>query len=108
MRRRAFLALLLAVGSASSAAQPSRRGAATEAPLTLATMRLHDPFIVADRTTRTYYLFTSNIAEASGDPRVGTMVYTSRDLRHWTRPRLVFTPPEGNSGPPVNGLSSRM
>ncbi|MCH8686186.1 glycoside hydrolase family 43 protein [Pedomonas mirosovicensis] len=90
------LALLLATGTAACAQAPQAPSdVAAEAPLTLETMRLHDPFIVADKKTRTYYLFTSNIEEASGDKRVGTMLYTSKDLRHWTRPKLVFTVPEG-------------
>ena len=98
MRRLATAAilLLLCAGCAAPDAAPARRAvAAVEAPLTLETMRLHDPFIVADKESGRYHLFTSNIAEASGDARVGTMVYTSRDLRHWTRPRLVFAVPEG-------------
>lgn len=88
--------MLLLWAVALAAALPAAgKSAPAEAPLTLETMRLHDPFIVADRATRTYYLFTSNIEEATGDPRVGTMLYTSRDLRHWTRPKLVFAVPEG-------------
>jgi hypothetical protein len=95
MRKLAFLALLLAACAAPVIDLPVRAVAATEAPLTLETMRLHDPFIVADARTKTYHLFTSNIPEASGDARVGTMVYTSRDLRRWTRPKLAFTLPDG-------------
>ena len=91
--RALFAAVLLLASSCTTATSPPVPRAKIEAPLTLETMRLHDPFVVADRASRTYYLFTSNIAEASGDPRVGTMLYTSKDLRHWTRPRLVFTLP---------------
>ena len=89
-----FAAALLLAGSCTTAKPPPSEAPA-EAPLTLENMRLHDPFIVADRASRTYYLFTSNIGQASGDVSVGTMVYTSRDLRQWTRPRLVFTLPQG-------------
>ncbi|WP_030037536.1 glycoside hydrolase family 43 protein [Streptomyces resistomycificus] len=53
-------------------------------------MPLHDPFIVADDPTRTYYLYTSNDPSVSGTDGVGTMVYRSRDLRDWTRPVVVF------------------
>ena len=94
MKARLAVALLLA-SSCTTGIPPRAAPAAAEAPLTLENMRLHDPFIVADKASRTYYLFTSNIEEASGDPSVGTMLYTSRDLRHWTRPRLVFTLPKG-------------
>jgi hypothetical protein len=93
--RQAAGALLLLAGCAAPGVAPESLPATVDSPLTLATMRLHDPFIVADVRTRTYHLFTSNIAEASGDKRVGTMVYTSKDLRRWTRPRLVFAVPDG-------------
>lgn len=98
MRRIAVCALaLLLIGGGAIANYRLEAHAAAQAnaALTLEHMRLHDPFIVADQETKTYYLFTSNIEEATGDKRVGTMVYTSKDLRHWTKPRLVFTVPEG-------------
>jgi beta-xylosidase len=53
-------------------------------------MPLHDPFIVADDKTRTYYLYTSNEPSVSGVDGTGTMVYRSRDLREWMRPVVVF------------------
>jgi beta-xylosidase len=69
------------------------RGA--DATLRLPEMPLHDPWIVADRASQTYYLYTSNIGQMSGTPGVGTMVYTSRDLLNWTRPKVVFSLPSG-------------
>lgn len=53
-------------------------------------MPLHDPFVVADDSTRTYHLYTSNEPSVSGVDGTGTMVYRSRDLRDWTRPVVVF------------------
>ncbi|MBO4254589.1 glycoside hydrolase family 43 protein [Streptomyces griseorubiginosus] len=53
-------------------------------------MPLHDPFVVADGTSRTYHLYTSNDPSVSGVEGVGTMVYRSRDLREWRRPVVVF------------------
>jgi beta-xylosidase len=88
---KALIAALLAFFAAVAAP-------AQEAPMTLEHMRLHDPFIVADKPSRTYYLFTSNIPEVTGEKRAGTMVYTSRDLKAWTKPKLVFTAPEGMWG----------
>ena len=58
-------------------------------------MPLHDPFILAYAPTKTYYLYTSNVPSLTETKRVGTMVYTSKDLKHWTRPKVVFTVPEG-------------
>ena len=57
-------------------------------------MHLHDPFIVADKGTRTYYLYTSNVPAMSGECGVGIMAYTSRDLKHWTQPKVVFRMPK--------------
>lgn len=64
-------------------------------PLSLPNMPLHDPFMVADKASRTYYLFTSNQARLSGTPGLGTMAYTSKDLKNWTRPKAVFILPQG-------------
>jgi hypothetical protein len=69
--------------------------AAAKAALTLPQMPLHDPWIVADRARRVYYLYTSNIASMTGVAGVGTMVYTSRNLHDWTRRRVVFRLPRG-------------
>ncbi|MEH3123652.1 MAG: glycoside hydrolase family 43 protein [Sphingomonas phyllosphaerae] len=64
--------------------------------LLLPDMPLHDPWIVADRATRTYWLFTRNEKQLTGDRRLGIMAYRSRDLKHWQRPVVVFTLPEGS------------
>lgn len=64
------------------------------ATLTLPDMPLHDPWIVADKATQTYYLYTSNVAALTGEKGVGVMAYRSRDLKTWTRPEKVFALPE--------------
>lgn len=85
-----FSAALALLGSAAAApAAPS-----ADAALTLPSMPLHDPYIVADSASHTYYLYTSNVPAVSGQCGVGIMVYTSRDLHDWTRPRLVFSLPK--------------
>ncbi|MDV9170108.1 glycoside hydrolase family 43 protein [Streptomyces sp. W16] len=63
---------------------------APSGPMRLPDMPLHDPFVVADDATRTYHLYTSNDPSVSGVEGVGTMVYRSRDLHDWTRPKVVF------------------
>ena len=55
---------------------------------------LHDPWILADAGTKTYYLYTSNNARATGINRPGTIAYRSKDLSHWEGPIVVFTLPE--------------
>ena len=64
------------------------------AAMTLPDMPLHDPFILAYAPTKTYYLYTSNVPPLTGVKRTGTMAYTSTDLKHWTRPKVVFTVPD--------------
>lgn len=93
MRLKHLVAALAMWLAAPAAAQP----APTEATLLLPQMQLHDPFIVADEQSRIYYLFTRNEEAMTGDPRLGTMVYTSRDLKHWSKPRIAFVLPESGT-----------
>lgn len=65
------------------------------ASLTMPDMPLHDPFILADKASRTYYLYTSNNPRLSGVCGLGTMAYESHDLEHWATPKAVFTLPKG-------------
>jgi beta-xylosidase len=94
MRAPVVAALLALTGPAPTGAAPAVP-VPFDAPLVMTAMHLHDPWIVADTASRTYYLFTRNEAAMSGDARLGTMMYASRDLKHWTRPKLVFTLPAG-------------
>lgn len=64
-------------------------------PMRMPDMPLHDPFVVADKESATYYLYTSNNPRLTGVSGVGTMAYTSKDLKAWDPPRVVFTLPEG-------------
>ena len=71
-------------------------------------MPLHDPFIVAYEPTKTYYLYTRNVPQLTGEKALGTMAYTSKDLKNWMAPKVVFTVPEdsfaqeGNWAPEVH------
>lgn len=88
--RRLFAAVALALAAPAVA-----HTSAAEAPLLLPQMQLHDPFIVADKPSQTYYLFTRNEVAMTDHRRLGTMVYTSKDLKHWTLPKVVFALPDG-------------
>ena len=58
---------LAMLGAAVALAAPSTSGTSgTSASLTLPDMPLHDPWIVADKASRTYWLFTSNRSAVSG------------------------------------------
>lgn len=93
---RSVLALLAAVLTWTAPIEVvAREAVAADAPLLLPQMPLHDPWIVADPDSRTYLLFTRNEQAMTGDARVGIMAYRSRDLKHWSKPALVFALPQG-------------
>lgn len=89
LRAKAAILALMALMSSMTRAQKS--GTAT---LTLPNMPLHDPWILASESDKTYYLYTSNVAAISCVQGVGTMVYRSQDLKHWQKPVLVFSASE--------------
>lgn len=63
------------------------------ATLALPDMPLHDPWIVTDAEAGLYRLYTSNIPAVSGTSGLGTMMYTSRDLKAWSPAKAVFVAP---------------
>jgi beta-xylosidase len=73
---------------------PLQAQASAAASMELPQMPLHDPFILAYKPTKTYYLYTSNVPMLTHVQRTGTMVYKSKDLKHWSAPEVVFTVPE--------------
>lgn len=85
--RKAGLILLMGMAGLSVFAQERPK-------MRLPDMPLHDPFIVAHKPSKTYYLYTSNIGRMTGTRGVGTMVYTSKDLLDWEPPKTVFTVPD--------------
>lgn len=86
---------------------------AGEGSLRLPDMPLHDPYILAHKETRTYYLYTSNLPRMTGVNGVGTMVYKSKDLLNWEKPRKVFSVPvtsfarQGGWAPEVHAYKGR-
>ena len=56
-------------------------------------IRVRDPFVLADKTSQTYYLYAS-IANRQGSQGNGVEVYTSKDLQNWSQPTPVFEVPE--------------
>lgn len=87
---------------------PSTADLATTFPCTMPNMGLHDPFIVADKASQRYFLYTSNSsggACGTGVSASGTMAYQSEDLIHWSKPTVVYRVPStgtrwnANTGP---------
>jgi sucrose-6-phosphate hydrolase SacC (GH32 family) len=104
LRTKAAILALMALISSMTRAQQS--GTAT---LTLPNMPLHDPWILANESDKTYYLYRSNVAAMSGVQGAGTMVYRSQDLKHWQKSVLVFSASEMQPGCPAgdHGIDPR-
>ncbi len=89
--------------TASLSPPPKTQQAQKQQTFRLPDMPLHDPWILADAASKTYYLYTSNVRRLTGENRSGTMVYKSKDLIHWERPFVVFTVPDGTWANPTEG-----
>lgn len=89
--------LVLGVSFFALAADPNTAGRPLEA------FRAHDPFILADEPSRTYYLYTSVTSGALPRSQAGVVAYTSKDLELWQGPKVVFRVPEGGWANPAHG-----
>lgn len=70
--------------------------AAEPTGLSLADIRVRDPFIYAHPETNTYYLYAATENRLKDpQPGLGVEVYQSKDLARWTGPSLVYRRPEG-------------
>lgn len=71
--------------------------------LALGDFRAHDPFILADAASGTYYLYTSVTSGALPRGQAGVVAYTSKDLKTWDGPQVVFTVPADGWANPAHG-----
>lgn len=62
--------------------------------LKLPEIRLHDPWMLAEEKSRTYYLYSSAGARMTEEGRTGTLFYKSKDLATWEGPFIAFVCPE--------------
>ncbi|MEI6810171.1 MAG: glycoside hydrolase family 43 protein, partial [bacterium] len=63
-------------------------------PLKLQDIRVRDPFIVADQTSKTYFLYAQcGNRKNKDDLGIGVEVYRSSDLINWSQPELAFERP---------------
>jgi len=62
--------------------------------LNLDDIRIRDPYIVPDASTKTYYMY-SQMGNRADAKEKGVEVYSSKDLITWSGPEPVFTLPEG-------------
>ncbi|MBP8606267.1 MAG: family 43 glycosylhydrolase [Phycisphaerae bacterium] len=77
--------------------------AAAAENLTLEDIRAHDPFILADAGSRTYYLYTSITSGALPRGQAGVVAYASKDLKLWQGPKVVFQVPKDGWANPAHG-----
>ncbi len=77
--------------------------ASLRADLHINDLIVHDPHILADAASKTYYLYGQYSPKKewqaklvqSPHGRAGVIAYTSQDLEHWSEPKLVFEIPDG-------------
>jgi len=69
----------------------------------LADMPVHDPFILADSNSDTYYLYSGAAPRLNGVDRHGVLVYKSKDLEEWEGPYVVFAVPDDSWADPQHG-----
>jgi beta-xylosidase len=69
--------------------------------LHLTDIPLHDPWIVPDPATHTYYLYTGASPAMTGQHAGGTFLYKSTDLRSWDGPFTVFLIPNDSWADPL-------
>ena len=65
--------------------------------------RAHDPYILADKKSQTYYLYTSITSGALPRGQAGVVTYTSKDLKTWDGPQVVFEVPKDGWANPAHG-----
>lgn len=89
---RTGLCLLILFGASAAASD-----------LSLQDFRAHDPFILPDPQSQTYYLYTSITSGTLPRNRSGVVAYTSKDLQKWQGPRVVFEVPRDGWANPAHG-----
>lgn len=82
--------------SACDVSQPQEGHRLTDIPA-------HDPFVLADSSTGTYYLYTGAVPSLHGIDSYGVLTYTSQDLEYWKGPYIVFAVPEDSWAHPQHG-----
>ncbi|HVU36546.1 MAG TPA: glycoside hydrolase family 43 protein [Opitutaceae bacterium] len=105
--RRSFLPLLSAIVLRAAAAAPvaaaGDAGPVVRSGLRLPEIPIHDPWILADTSTRTYFLYSSAPARLTGRNRTGTLFYRSADLASWSGPFIAFVCPDDSWADPRQG-----
>jgi len=91
---RPLIALASLVAAQACLAARAERPLQPAAGLHMPEIPLHDPCILPEASTHTYYLYTSAPASLNASGHPGTFVYRSQDLVSWEGPFVVFEVPE--------------
>jgi hypothetical protein len=95
---RVILSASLTFSAVSFCQQPVRDG------LTLPDIHAHDPWVLADQSTHTYYMYVGFYVNSSGIRRTGIETYKSKDLKSWSGPYEVFEVPKDSWANPAQGV----
>src|SRR5262245_52507492 len=98
IRHAVLVAVALALPAVPATAQRGAGVDATTPPvpksgLRLPDIQLHDPWMLADKSTQTYYLYSAASRRVTGESRTGTLYYKSKDLATWVGPFIAFVAP---------------
>jgi hypothetical protein len=80
--------------TATSAGEAATQPPKVRTGLRLPDVQLPDPWILAEKSTQTYYLDTSAPTRLTGQIRTSTFDYKSKDLATWEGPFVVFVCPD--------------
>jgi beta-xylosidase len=97
------LEVIVLTGRTFAADMPADAPSDPAYPLRLPNVPLHDPWILAQADSKTYYLYTGGRTNVTGTNRSGTVTYTSKNLRDWEGPHFVFVIPDGMWADPAQG-----
>jgi hypothetical protein len=92
------LSACLAFSALSFCQQPVREG------LKLTEIHAHDPWMLADQSTHTYYMYVGFYANSNGVRRSGIETYKSKDLVSWSGPYEVFDVPKDSWANTAQGV----
>ena len=97
-------ALFFAAAGCSLAQVPAAENLSVNENMSIRDFRVHDPWIIADRPSQTYYLYTASGVRGSGQHRSGVVTYKSRDLKTWSGPFVVFEVSDNSWADPSAGV----
>jgi beta-xylosidase len=94
----------IAVAGFSCAQPPAIGPMQVKENLKLAEIRMHDPWIVADQPSKTYYMYEGGMSMSGGQRRSGVIAYKSKDMVSWSGPYVVYEVQDNSWADPAAGV----